>query len=167
MVDQYGRWFPDYPGQQPYMDPQFNRVHGQQQQPAQMAQQPSPQQQQPAAAASMTPPTIHAEIVQVSSGEQGEQEAKQYPVGAGMSQMMMSKDEEAIFIKTATPNGYVLDVYIKRPPAPEPPPFNPAEYVRLDALPGLVAEEVRAAVAAAMTPPEKPVRVKKETETAK
>lgn len=160
MVDQYGRWFPDYPGQQPYMDPQFSRVHGQQQ-PAQTMQQPAPQ-QQPAAAATMTPPTIHAEIVQVD----GEQAATQYPVGAGASQMMISKDDSAIFVKTSLPNGqYTLDVFVKRPPAPEPPPFNPAEYVRLDALPALVAAEVQAAVAAAI-PPARPARGKKETEAA-
>lgn len=29
MVDQYGRWFPDFPGQPPFMDPQFTRMQGQ------------------------------------------------------------------------------------------------------------------------------------------
>lgn len=158
MVDQYGRWFPDYPGQQPFMDPQFTRLHGQQ--PAQNAQQGAPQTQQPGVAAAMTPPTIHAEIVQVG----GEQAAAQYPVGAGMSQMMIAKDDSAIFVKTATANGYTLDVFVKRPPAPEAAPFNPADYVRIDALPGLIAEEVQAAVAAMQ--PAKPARSKKETEAA-
>jgi len=158
MVDAYGRWFPDYPGQQPFMDPQFARIHGQQ--PAQGTQQTTPQTQQPAAAAMMTPPTIHAEIVQVD----GEAAAAQYPVGAGMSQMMIARDESAIFVKTATANGYTLDVFEKRPPAPQPAPFNPDEYVRLAALPGLVAAEVQAAVAAMQ--PAKTTRTKKETEAA-
>lgn len=157
MVDPYGRWFPDYPGQQPYMDPQFSRMHGQQ--PTQTAQQGAPQLQQPGTAA-MTPPTIHAEIVQVD----GETAAAQYPVGAGMSQMMITRDESMILIKTATANGYTLDVFEKRPPAPQPPPFNPDEYVRLTALPGLVAAEVQAALAAMQ--PSKPPRAKKETEAA-
>lgn len=157
MVDQYGRWFPDYPGQQPYMDPQFSRVHGQQQ-PNQTAQQTALQ-QQASVSPTMTPPTIHAEIVQVD----GEQAAAQYPVGAGASQMMIAKDDSAIFVKTSTANGYTLAVYDRRPPAPEAAPFDPAEYVRLDALPRLVAAEVQAAVAAAM-PPVKPTRSKKDTE---
>lgn len=157
MVDQFGGWRADYPGQQPWMDPQFTRVYGQQQN---IPQQNNPQQQQTAASPMMTPPTIHAEIVQVD----GEQAAHQYPVGAGASQMMMAKDESAIFVKAATANGYTLEVFDKRPPAPTPPPFNPAEYVRLDALPGLVAAEVQAVVAAMQ--PTKATRPKKETEAA-
>ena len=157
MVDQFGNWRPDFPGQQPYMDPQFARFYGQQ--PAQTARQVEPQQQTVAAAA-MTPPTIHAEIVQV----EGEAAAAQYPVGAGMSQMMIARDESAIFVKTATASGYTLDVFEKRPPAPQPAPFNPAEYVRLDALPGLVTAEVQAALSAMQ--PTKTMRSKKETEAA-
>lgn len=156
MVDQFGRWFPDYPGQQPYMDPQFARIHGQQ---STQAVQQSPAPQQPAAAA-MTPPTIHAEIVQVD----GEAAAAQYPVGAGMSQMMIARDESAIFVKTATASGYTLDVFEKRPPAPQPAPFNPDEYIRVSALPGIVAAEVQAALSA-MQPTKLP-RKKNESEAA-
>lgn len=162
MVDRIGGWTPDYPGQQPGMDPQFVRLYGQP--PAQATQQAAQQQQQPAPATAMTPPTIRAEIIQVSNGEQGELEAAQYPIGAGQSQMFMARDDSAIFIKTATANGYTLDVFPKRPPAPTPPPFNPSEYVRKDALPGIVAAEVQAAVAALQ--PVKPARTKKETEAA-
>lgn len=148
MVDAYGRWYPDYPGQQPYMDPQFVRAHGQQ--PVQNGAQN----------AAMTLPTIHAEIVQVD----GEQAAAQYPVGAGMSQMMMARDESAIFVKSATANGYTLDVFEKRPPTPQPAPFNPEEYVRIDELPGIIASEVQAALSAMQ--PAKQARKKNETEAA-
>lgn len=158
MVDQYGRWFPDYPGQQPYMDPQFVRVHGQQA-ATQTAQQNSSQ-QQTIAPNTMTPPTIHAEIIQVD----GEQAAAQYPVGSGMSQMMIARDESAIFVKTATANGYILNVFVKRPPAPEPEPFNPAEYVRIDSLPAIIAAEVQAAIASMQTI--KPAKSKKEADVA-
>lgn len=156
MVDQFGGWRADYPGQQPWMDPQFTRIYGIQpgQQNVQQAQQPAQQ--------AMTRPTIHAEIIQVASGELGEQEVSQYPVGAGHSQMFIAQDESVIYIKEATPNGCVLDIYPKRPPAPTPPPFNPAEYVRIDALPALVAAEVQAAMAAMS----KPARGRKETEVA-
>lgn len=158
MVDQFGNWRPDFPGQQPFMDPQFTRLYGQQS--AQPAQQNAQQSQQPNTAVAMTPPTIHAEIVQVT----GEQAAAQYPVGAGMSQMMIARDESAIFVKTATANGYTLDVFDKRPPAPQPAPFNPDEYVRIAALPGIVAAEVQAALAAMQ--PVKSTRKKNETEAA-
>ena len=157
MVDTLGNWRPDFPGQQPYMDPQFVRIYGQS--PAQTARQAEPQ-QQTAPAVAMTPPTIRAEIVQVD----GEQAAMQYPVGAGMSQMMIARDETAIFVKTATANGYTLDVFDKRPPAPQPAPFNPDEYLRLSALPGIVAAEVQSVLAAMQ--PGKPARPKKETEAA-
>lgn len=73
----------------------------------------------------MTPPTIHAEIVQVD----GEEAAANYPVGAGASQMMIAKDDSAIFVKTAGANGATLDVFVKRPPAPPAPAFDPALYV--------------------------------------
>ena len=85
------------------------------------------QQYQPQAAPQMmTPPTIRAEIVQVDN----EQAAAQYPVGAGASQMMIARDDSAIFVKTATPNGqYTLDVFQKRPPAPQKPDFDATAYV--------------------------------------
>ena len=149
MVDINGRWYPDYPGQQPFMDPQYIRMQG---------QQPTQQQPTQTTVATMTPPTIHAEIVQVD----GEQSAAQYPVGAGMSQMMMNRDESAIYVKEATQNGYRLVVYDRRPEAPPAPPFNPSEYVRIDALPALVAAEVQAAMAAMQ--PVKAGRPKKDTE---
>ena len=84
----------------------------------------------------MTPPTIRAEIVQVDS----EESAASYPVAAGASQMMIAKDDSAIFIKSANANGYTLDVYTKRPPAPPAPKFVPEEYVRKDELEKLLAD---------------------------
>jgi len=152
---------PYYPPYQPPMPDQLAQLRQNQMQTAMMQpSQTAPQPQQPAAAVAMTPPTIHAEIVQV----EGEQWATQFPVGVGMPQMMMARDESAIFIKTATANGYTLDVFEKRPPAPKPAPFNPDEYVRLSALPELVAAEVQAALAAMQ--PAKATRAKKETEAA-
>ena len=64
--------------------------------------------QQPAQG--MSPPTIHADIVQVN----GEKEAMDFPVAAGSSQMMMDKDDTAIYVKTAFINVQpVLDVFRK------------------------------------------------------
>ena len=122
---------PGYPGaQMPVYGPQ-NAYQGQN-----IQAQPQPQQ--------MTPPTIRAEIVQV----EGEEAAKSFPVGAGTSQMMISRDETAIFIKSATTNGQtVLDVYEKRPPAPPAPVFDPSEYVRRDEVERLVAAALAAQTA--------------------
>lgn len=110
------------------------------QQTAQMI--PQPQQMQPTQMSganqpqTFTPPTIRAEIIQVDD----EKAAAAFPVGAGSSQMMITKDESAIFIKSATANGQTtLDVYDKRPPAPPAPTFNPGEYVRKDELEVLIS----------------------------
>lgn len=84
------------------------------------------QQQQPQQPQMMTPPTIRAEIVQVDS----EEAASNYPVGAGASQMMIAKDDSAIYVKTALANGQAtLDVFVKRPRTPQKPPVNLDDYV--------------------------------------
>ena len=59
-----------------------------------------------------TPPTIRADIVQVGS----KAEAMNFPVGAGQTQMMIAKDDSAIYIKSAFANGQAnLEEYIKKP----------------------------------------------------
>lgn len=123
-----------YPQYQQFQQPVFQQpVY---QQPAQQQTQPAPQM--------MTPPTIRAEIVQVD----GEDAAAAFPVGAGASQMMIAKDESAIYIKSATANGQtILDVYTKRPPAPPAPKFNPAEYVRRDEAEKFIKETIAAYIA--------------------
>ena len=79
----------------------------------------------------MTPPTIRADIVQVS----GEQEARNYPVAVGASQMMIARDESAIFVKSAYANGQAtFDAYDKRPPEPPEKPLDMGIYVTRDEL---------------------------------
>lgn len=96
-------------------------------------------QQQMSPSNPMTPPTIHAEIVQVD----GEDGANAYPVGAGASQMMIAKDDSAIFVKTASANGqYTLEVFQKRQPK-QRPQFDPAEYIRKDEIDSLITEAIR------------------------
>ena len=95
------------------------------QQPLQQIQQtaPMPVQQQ------MTPPTIHAEIVQVDS----EQAAENYPLAVGASQMMIAKDDSAIFVKSMYANGqYNFEVFAKRPKAPRRPEIDPDIYITRD-----------------------------------
>ena len=92
------------------------------------------QPQQQIAPQAMTPPTIHADMIVVP----GEQTAKDYPVGAGETQMFITSDEGAIFAKTASKNGQVSFVsYDRRPDAPPEPKFNPSEYVRKDEVEAL------------------------------
>lgn len=95
----------------------------------------------------MTPPTIRAEIVQVD----GEEAAGNFPVGAGSSQMMIARDDSAIFVKTAAANGqgYTLDVFVKRPPAPVKPPVDMGAYVTREELPELLAAFLRGGTAQA------------------
>ena len=103
----YPQYYPQYQAYQPM-------------QPQQIQQQPG-----------MTPPTVHADIYQVS----GEQEAANFPVAAGASQMMVAKDDSAIFVKTAYPNGQSkLDVFVKRPPTPAPTPVDMTVYVTREEL---------------------------------
>ena len=88
----------------------------------------------------ITPPTIHAEIVQVDN----EQAAENYPLAVGASQMMIAKDDSAIYVKTMFANGqYNLDVFVKRPPRQKQPEIDASLYVtreefekRLQALTG-------------------------------
>lgn len=130
MIDQMGRWFPDYPGQQPYQDPAYLRAIGQPVHPGQSsAGQPQPQQQ------SMTPPTIRAEIVQIDALDAMDH----YPMGAGTSQMFMTKDDEYISVRSMYANGQHSDVIYKRmPPEPPAPKIDPSDYVRKDELEGML-----------------------------
>lgn len=93
----------------------------------QIPQQMQGTQMSPANQQMMTPPTIRAEIIQVDD----ETAAENYPVGAGSSQMMIAKDDSAIFVKTSATNGngYTLDVFVKRPRTPQKPSVNLDDYV--------------------------------------
>ena len=124
----YGNGFPatyqqQYTGyqQQPYNA--FQQQYGYQQQVQQQT---------------MTPPTIHAEIIQFGS----EEEIDRFPMQAGASQMFMSKDEQHIVIKTMYANGqYNKDYYDKRPPAPE---VETAQFVTREEAIKLIEEALNA-----------------------
>lgn len=133
MIDQFGRWYPDYPGQQTWQDPAYMRAYSQNQ-PAQ-----GQQNQQ-----GLTPPTIRAEIVQVDSMDA----IDRFPMAAGTSQMFMTKDEANIVVRSMYANGqHSDDIYDKRPPAPPAPTLNPADYVRKDELEALIADALQAQTA--------------------
>ena len=109
------------------------------------------QQMQQQAPQMMTPPTIRAEIVQVDN----EEAASNYPVGPGASQMMIAKDDSAIYVKSAMANGQAtLDVFVKRPRTPQKPPFDPDRYV--------TREELESRLEAILRPEKPKQNVKKE-----
>lgn len=99
------------------------QIYYPQQQQMQQVQQPVQQ--------GLSLPTIHAEIIQVDS----EQVAENHPMQAGTSQMMIAKDDSAIFVKTMYANGqYNMDVYVKRPQKPKKPDVDMTAYVTRDEL---------------------------------
>ena len=105
-----------------YQQPYNNFQNGNNQIP----QQASPQM--------MTPPTIHAEIVQIND----KNEAVNFPVGAGQAQMMITKDDSVIFIKSAFANGQSnLVEYVRK--APEPQTVS-ADYITRDEFERRLAE---------------------------
>ena len=94
-------------------------------------QQAQQQIQQAQAPPSMTPPTIHAEIIQLKSAD----EVERFPVNAGTSQLFQLADDSAFVIKSVYANGqYNIDIYAKQPKKPAPPPIDPAQFVTWDAL---------------------------------
>ncbi len=82
----------------------------------------------------MTPPTIHAEIVQIADRN----EALNFPVGAGQAQMMITRDDSTIFVKSAFANGQSsLTEYVKKEPEPQKPP---ADYITREEFEKRLAE---------------------------
>lgn len=87
----------------------------------------------------MTPPTIHAEIVQIADRN----EASNFPVGAGQAQMMITRDDSSIFVKTAFANGQSnLVEYVKKAPEPQKPA---ADYVTREEFEKRLAELYKSA----------------------
>lgn len=116
----YQNYFPA--NYQPFNPYQTYQNYQNYQQPVQQTQQQNQ---------AYTLPTIHAEIVQIDD----EQTARNFNVAAGSSQMMIAKDDSAIFVKTAYPNGESkLDVYEKR--AVQTSVINPeiSDYVTIDMM---------------------------------
>lgn len=145
MMFQNGQWAPNFPGQQPWQDPEFmDFVRRQNLLGNSQSQQQGGQQ-------NMTPPTIHADIIQIGALN----EMDQYGIAPGASQMFMTRDEQTIAIRSAFANNqHNDDIYDKRPPAPPAPTLNPADYVRKDELQALIAEALQARTA--------PTKAKKE-----
>ena len=128
MINQYGQFIPDYPGQQYYQDPAYMRYMTQQHQP-----QVQQQQQQN---------SRMVEVVPAAS----EKAAEEFPVAAGATQMIIGSDDSFVAVKSVSVTGQVtFDIYDKRPPAPPVQPLNPDDYVRKDEVAVLIAEALKTA----------------------
>lgn len=141
MVDNYGRWYPDYMGQQPFQDPAYMRAIGQNVQGQQM-----PGTQMSSANQQDMTPTIRTEIKQVDSIDA----IGRTPPAPGTTGAYMTKDETAIIFRSMYANGEYKDrIYDMRPPEPPAPKFDPSVYVRKDEIASLVDEALAARIAAA------------------
>lgn len=87
---------------------------------------------QPTQPAPFSQPTIHAEIVQINGDIE---EAENYPVPTGGTQMMINKAEDKIFIKTVYANNQRnVDVFVKQAPQPTQPQVNLEDFVTKEEL---------------------------------
>ena len=87
----------------------------------------------------MTLPTVHADILQVED----EAAMELQPVNAGTSQMMISKDETVIGVKSVLANGEsTLDIYRKQPKAAKP---AEPDYITREEFESRIAAMIRAA----------------------
>lgn len=120
----YGFYQPAYqPTMNGYQAPVPQAVYQQQGQPVQAPGSPQ-----------MTKPTVHADIIQIENEAAGENE----PVDAGTSQMMITKDESVIMVKSVLANGETtMEIYRKQPKAQKPPE---PEYVTREEFDRWVAE---------------------------
>lgn len=127
MVNQYGQFIPDYPGQQPYQDPAYMRYISQQQQhqntyQGQQYQQPVQQQAQQSRMTEVFPATNEKTVLE-------------FPVASGNTVLFIATDDSFTAIKEASVTGQVtVQFYDKRPPAPPEKPFDPAVFVTRDEL---------------------------------
>lgn len=111
--------FQSYPG---YMNNQGFGGFNQPVQPYQGYQGMGQVQNQPQPQTQMTPPTIHADIIQAD-----EEQAREYNIAAGCTQMFMSRDDKYIFIKTAYANGNYDFVKYSKDETPVMPANVPAQ----------------------------------------
>ena len=122
MVDPYRQqWFPDYPGQRMQDDPQYV---------AWVNQQQGRQLQQTQTSAPQMTPFIDARMLQVGSIA----EAEAFRMDPGQSQMFYTADRMTFIVKEQGQAGYNLMIYDRRPPEPQKPAIDPAQFVTWDGL---------------------------------
>ena len=127
MVDQYGRFIPDYPGQQPFQDPAYMRYISQQQQHQNTYQGQQFQQQQ----AQQQPASRMTEVFAAAN----EKYVLEFPVSAGTTALFVATDDSFTAIKEVSVTGQITtQFYDKRPPAPAEKPIDMGLYVTREEL---------------------------------
>ena len=142
MVDNFNRWTADYPGQRPQDDPNYMRLARQGIYPTinTSIQQPTPM----AAPQTVTPPIIHADMIQIED----EKAVDNWAVINGSTLMFITRSEDKIIAKAADQSGNVSKtVYLRKPPEPAAPKFDPADYVRIDEIESYVEKAILARLA--------------------
>lgn len=143
MVNQYGQFIPDFPGQQPYQDPAYMRYISQQQQHQntyqnQQYQQPVQQQSQ------------QSRMTEVFAAA-NEKYVLEFPVAAGTTALFVATDDSFTAIKEASVTGQItVQFYDKRPPAPPEKPVDLTAFV--------TREEFEQRLAALSTPAKRPAK---------
>lgn len=154
MVDQYGNWRPDYLGQQPWMDPQFSRLYGQQQtagqtpqqQPIMQPRQTMMQGQQPVMAQQTQSSFVsdNSNIIWVSDAK----EADGYPLAPNSAVEMRDKNNQFLYVKQRDASGRPnMEAYRLTPidlsqavaTPVQSAQTSPVEYVPLDRFDALAA----------------------------
>lgn len=126
MINSFGQFVPDYPGQQYYQDPAYIRYMGQQQ-------------------AQARPQQNGGRSVEVEPAD-SVQAALDFPVAAGATKIIIGKDDSFVVVKSVSVAGQVtVDVYDRRPPEQPAKAVDMGEYVRKDEIRALVAEAIREA----------------------
>lgn len=112
MYNQFGQWFPDFPGQQPYQDPAYLRNLTQAQQAMQQGQQAGQQAVQPQAGG----------FVRV----QNENAARMYPVAPGSSVTFIDDNAPYCYVKTMGASQLETPTFVRyRLVREEDPPAQP------------------------------------------
>ena len=102
-----------------------------------LANQQAAQQAQPMQQAQQQPSSRMVEVVPASS----EQAAKEFPVPAGATQMIIGNDDSFIAVKAVSMTGQItFDIYDKRPPAPPEKPVDLGSFVTRDEFEKRLAE---------------------------
>ena len=121
---------PYFGGQSPYMG-NMGMVPNPPAVPQYQPQYPAQGQPSQAMPQTMTPPTIHAEIIQARSIE----DVERFPVNAGTKQLFQLADDSAFVMKCVLANGETaLDIYDKRPKKPAAVPPDLSLYVTREEL---------------------------------
>lgn len=132
MVNQFGEWLPDYPGQTPQQDPAYMQAVRRGVFPTintgvNRQMQPQPQ------------PSAQSRFVEVFPANSIDDVRAAHPP-VGVTWVFFAGDDSFVGIKSVDVSGQEhVDIYDRRPPEPPAPVFEPSAYVRKDELPELIS----------------------------